>query len=132
MKPPCIEAAQGDAACRRELDEFGGSRKAASKRVEMEQVHAPESACVRIVDPGSERRNPDPTGKTLFRMTTGSRWPESPATMRLPAIPESPMPLSMHVASVPVFQQMLTALAGVLAKAETFATERNSGLDAHE
>ena len=34
------------------------------------------------------------------------------------------MSLSMHAASVPVFQQMLAALAGVLAKAETFATER--------
>lgn len=34
------------------------------------------------------------------------------------------MSLSMHAASVPVFQQMLTALSGVLAKAETFATER--------
>jgi len=34
------------------------------------------------------------------------------------------MSLSMHAASVPVFQQMLTALSGVLAKAESFATER--------
>lgn len=34
------------------------------------------------------------------------------------------MSLSMHAASVPVFQQMLTALAGVLAKAETHAVER--------
>ena len=34
------------------------------------------------------------------------------------------MPLSMHAASIPVFQQMLAALAGVLAKAETHATER--------
>lgn len=34
------------------------------------------------------------------------------------------MSLSMHAASVPVFQQMLTALAGILAKAETHATER--------
>ncbi len=34
------------------------------------------------------------------------------------------MSLSMHTASVPVFQQMLTALAGVLAKAETHAAER--------
>lgn len=34
------------------------------------------------------------------------------------------MPLSMHAASVPVFQQMLTALGGVLAKAESFAAER--------
>jgi hypothetical protein len=34
------------------------------------------------------------------------------------------MSLSMHVASVPVFKQMLTALAGVLAKAETYAAER--------
>ena len=34
------------------------------------------------------------------------------------------MSLSMHAASVPVFQQMLAALAGVLAKAETFAAER--------
>jgi len=30
----------------------------------------------------------------------------------------------MHAASVPVFQQMLTALAGILAKAETHANER--------
>jgi hypothetical protein len=34
------------------------------------------------------------------------------------------MSLSMHAASVPVFQQLLTALAGILAKAETHATER--------
>ena len=34
------------------------------------------------------------------------------------------MSLSMHAASVPVFQQMLAALAGVLAKAEAFAAER--------
>ncbi len=34
------------------------------------------------------------------------------------------MSLSMHAASVPVFQQMLTALGGVLAKAETHAAER--------
>ena len=34
------------------------------------------------------------------------------------------MPISMHTASVPVFQQMLTALASVLSKAETHATER--------
>jgi uncharacterized protein len=34
------------------------------------------------------------------------------------------MSLSMHTASVPVFKQMLTALAGVLAKAETYAVER--------
>ena len=34
------------------------------------------------------------------------------------------MPLSMHTASVPVFQQMLTALSGVLDKAETHAAER--------
>lgn len=34
------------------------------------------------------------------------------------------MSLSMYAASVPVFQQMLTALAGVLAKAETHALER--------
>ena len=34
------------------------------------------------------------------------------------------MSLSMHAASVPVFQQMLAALGGVLAKAETFAVER--------
>ena len=34
------------------------------------------------------------------------------------------MPLSMHAASVPVFQQMLVALQGVLAKAQTFAAER--------
>ncbi|MES2859218.1 MAG: DUF1993 domain-containing protein [Pseudomonadota bacterium] len=30
----------------------------------------------------------------------------------------------MHAASVPVFQQMLAALGGVLAKADAFATER--------
>lgn len=34
------------------------------------------------------------------------------------------MTLSMHAASVPVFQQMLAALGGVLTKAETHATER--------
>ena len=34
------------------------------------------------------------------------------------------MSLSMHTASVPVFQQMLTALGGVLTKAETYAGER--------
>ena len=34
------------------------------------------------------------------------------------------MSLSMHAASVPVFQQMLAALAGVLAKAEAHAAER--------
>ncbi len=34
------------------------------------------------------------------------------------------MSLSMHAASVPVFQQMLTALGGILTKAETFAAER--------
>lgn len=34
------------------------------------------------------------------------------------------MSLSMHAASVPVFQQMLAALGGILAKAETFAVER--------
>lgn len=34
------------------------------------------------------------------------------------------MSLSMHAASVPVFQQMLTALSGVLAKAESHAAER--------
>ncbi len=35
------------------------------------------------------------------------------------------MSLSMHAASVPVFQKMLAALGGVLAKAETHAAERN-------
>lgn len=44
--------------------------------------------------------------------------------MPFPPIAEPSMSLSMHAASVPVFQQMLTALAGVLAKAETFAVER--------
>lgn len=34
------------------------------------------------------------------------------------------MSLSMHAASVPVFQQMLTALSGVLTKAETHAADR--------
>jgi hypothetical protein len=34
------------------------------------------------------------------------------------------MSLSMHAASVPVFQQMLAALGGVLAKGEAFAVER--------
>lgn len=34
------------------------------------------------------------------------------------------MPLSMHAASVPVFQQMLTALGGVVAKAEAHAADR--------
>lgn len=33
------------------------------------------------------------------------------------------MTLSMHAASVPVFQQMLAALVGVLAKAEAHAVE---------
>ncbi len=40
------------------------------------------------------------------------------------------MSLSMHAASVPMFQQMLAALAGVLAKAESFATERKIDPDA--
>ena len=40
------------------------------------------------------------------------------------AISETLMPLSMHAVSVPVFQQLLTALGGVLAKAETHAAER--------
>jgi len=34
------------------------------------------------------------------------------------------MSISMHAASIPVFQQMLTALGGVLAKADTHAAER--------
>ena len=34
------------------------------------------------------------------------------------------MSLSMHAASVPVFQQMLGALSGVLTKADTHARER--------
>jgi len=34
------------------------------------------------------------------------------------------MSIPMHTASVPVFQQLLAALAGVLTKAETHATER--------
>ena len=34
------------------------------------------------------------------------------------------MSITMHAASVPVFQQMLAALGGVLAKAEAHATER--------
>lgn len=34
------------------------------------------------------------------------------------------MSLSMHAASVPVFQQMLTALSGVLTRAETHAADR--------
>lgn len=34
------------------------------------------------------------------------------------------MSLSMHAASVPVFQQMLTALSGVLVKAEEHANDR--------
>jgi hypothetical protein len=34
------------------------------------------------------------------------------------------MPLSMHAASVPVYQQMLAALGGVLAKSEAHAAER--------
>jgi hypothetical protein len=34
------------------------------------------------------------------------------------------MPLSLHSASVPVFQQMLTALGGILDKAEAHAVER--------
>src|SRR6476620_12401767 len=37
---------------------------------------------------------------------------------------DRPMSLSMHTASVPVFQQMLTALGNVLAKAETHSAER--------
>lgn len=36
----------------------------------------------------------------------------------------------MHAASVPMFQQMLTALAGILTKAESFATERKIEPDA--
>jgi hypothetical protein len=40
------------------------------------------------------------------------------------------MTLSMHAASVPVFQQMLAALAEILAKAESFATERKIEPDA--
>ena len=44
-------------------------------------------------------------------------------TVALPN-PESPMSLSMHAASVPVFQQMLTALGAILAKAEAHATDR--------
>ena len=35
------------------------------------------------------------------------------------------MTLPMHAASVSVFRQMLTALGGVLAKAESHAVERN-------
>lgn len=37
---------------------------------------------------------------------------------------EFDMPLSMHTASVPVFQQMLTALSGLLTRAETHAADR--------
>jgi hypothetical protein len=44
--------------------------------------------------------------------------------MPFPITAEPPMSLSMHAASVPVFQQMLAALGGVLGKAETFAAER--------
>ena len=45
--------------------------------------------------------------------------------MSFPPIAEpSNMTLSMHAASVPVFQQMLAALAGVLSKAEAHASER--------
>ena len=44
--------------------------------------------------------------------------------MPFPTSTEPPMSLSMHAASVPVFQQMLAALAGVLAKAEAHASER--------
>ena len=56
--------------------------------------------------------------------TTGSHWHGPPDTMQFPRSAEPPMSLSMHTASVPVFQQMLAALAGVLAKAEAFAAER--------
>lgn len=42
----------------------------------------------------------------------------------LPPTAEPPMSLSMHTASVPVFKQMLAALAGVLAKAENHAADR--------
>ena len=44
--------------------------------------------------------------------------------MPFPTSTEPPMSLSMHTASGPVFQQMLAALAGVLAKAEAHASER--------
>ena len=48
-----------------------------------------------------------------------------PDTMVFPPQPWNRlMSLSMHAASVPVFQQMLTALGGVLAKAETHTAER--------
>ncbi len=40
------------------------------------------------------------------------------------------MSLSMHTASVPVFQQMLAALGNVLAKAESHAAERKIDPDA--
>ena len=44
--------------------------------------------------------------------------------MAFPQPWNTPMSLSMHTASVPVFQQMLAALAGILVKAETHAAER--------
>ena len=45
-------------------------------------------------------------------------------------IRQTPMSLSMHAASVPVFQQMLGALDAVLAKAEAHAEARNIEPDA--
>ena len=44
--------------------------------------------------------------------------------MLFPTTAKPLMNSTMHVSSVPVFQQLLTALGGVLAKAETFAVER--------
>ena len=44
--------------------------------------------------------------------------------MRIPLSWICLMSLSMHTASVPVFQQMLKALSDILAKAEAHATER--------
>ncbi len=58
-------------------------------------------------------------GQAVFLSVAGL-----PDTMACPQLRNSLMSLSMHTSSVPVFQQMLTALAGILAKAETHATER--------
>ena len=47
-----------------------------------------------------------------------------PDTMRFSQPRKPHMSLTMHAGSVPVFQQMLAALGGVLAKAESHAAER--------
>jgi hypothetical protein len=52
------------------------------------------------------------------------------ATIRDPPNPRNAMSLSMYEASVPVFKQLLVALDGNLAKAETHATEKKIEADA--